>query len=390
VKFSQSSYLHLFAAKRAIESPDFRLALYKKPLYFSPVLRNYAALTRNDADILTRVGNWLTLTESSETPPNGSFAQVAGDDDISATSIEDLLRQLSPPKREEGQPSQGNKDSSAMDSPAEWVDNWLDHAEDSDHEPFPLVDIEEATPFIRIMTLLTLTSNILRDSELVKDLKLKKKVLHRALVIWGKLVDLLETDEEFQQFIRSLAVNFSEMLEIPENRFDSFADNFCAMTPVLTGLSGISIALASRKLLRSLDACFADPDFISNTVASVMGALMGFALHEPGWTKYFAEVEEKHARVKAVRSVLMKLGQMSYYQDSLDSDDEARLLKFLVSLYAQKVAPRTASDRKKYEAMIAQQLKTNRIMSQARQQDIERRDSAEIESGEIGEASNPA
>ena len=48
IKFSQSSFLHLFAARRAVESRDFRIYLCEDPLFFPPIIQHYAALARND------------------------------------------------------------------------------------------------------------------------------------------------------------------------------------------------------------------------------------------------------------------------------------------------------------------------------------------------------
>jgi hypothetical protein len=367
VRFAQSSYLHLFAAKRAIESNEFRQTLYQAPLYFSPILRHYAALTRNDPDILMQVEHLLTPKEPIDTPSiGGSFSDVAGDaDSISAKSIEDLMRQLSlPGGQEEEQLNELNE--SEEDDTSELVATWLDHVEDVDKEPFPLEDIEDAEPVVRIMAALALVSNVLRDSELVKDLKLKERVLRRTLVIWGKLVDLLDVDEGFRLFWGAVSEKFSALAGIPEEHHSKFVERFCEVAPVLVGYSGISANLSSRKLFRSLDSCFEDEDFMSNAGGAVMGALVGFDLHEPGWSRYFIEVQRRHGRVKAVRTALRYFAEMSYYNDPLDRDDADRLLDFLVHQYIQRVEHRSAADRKRHEARISQQLRKNQTLARSR------------------------
>ena len=173
------------------------------------------------------------------------------------------------------------------------MDTWLDHVDDSDSEPFPLEDPDAAGPTARIMAALTLVSNVLRDSELVKDLQLKERVLHRTLVIWGQFVDLLDADDELRQFWRALAEKFSVWVGMSDTRRERFVDQFCDMASVLVGYGGISATLSSRKLLRCLDACFSDSDFASDTRGSVTGALMGLDIHEPGWTRYFVDVQTK-------------------------------------------------------------------------------------------------
>ncbi len=52
VQFTQASFLHLFAARRAMESQAFKERLFANPLYFAPIIRHYAALTRDDPAVL--------------------------------------------------------------------------------------------------------------------------------------------------------------------------------------------------------------------------------------------------------------------------------------------------------------------------------------------------
>jgi hypothetical protein len=385
VRFAQSSYLHLFAAKRAIESEGFRHILYDDALYFSPILRHYAALTRNDADILVRVEQLLTPAEPSNPSANGSFSHVPeGDDNISEASIEDLLGELSLSGMDGEAPEEAaEEDGDTETDSSEWLDSWIDRLEESDREPFPLESIEDAEPITRVMIALTLASNVLRDSELVKDLPLKERVLHRSLILWGKLVSLLEADDAFRDFISSVAVEFAEALRLAKSRREEFVENFCDMAPILFGLTCISDSLSSRKLLLSLDACFTDSDFMNDAGGSVMGALLGFDIHEPGWTKYFTKTGQRHERIKAVRIILMKLAEYSYYHEPLDRHDEDRLLEFLVHLNVLRVRVRNAADRKNHEVSIAEQFRRNRILAKSQKRTVERGAiSAQIESPE--------
>lgn len=364
VRFTQSSYLHLFAAKRAIESPAFRATLYDDPLYFSPIIRHYAALTRNDADVLLRVEHLLVPIDPASESKAASFSEISDDvDEISATSIEDLVSRLSLSAREDEQSEQ--PETARREDLPEWEDV-LDRVEDTDKDPFPLEDIEDAPAVVRVMAALTLVSNVLRDSELVKDLKLKDRVLHRTLVIWGKLVELVDADKEYRQFVADIANVFGKILEMSDSRRAKFVQDFCDSAPVLMGFGGISANLSSRKLLRSLDACFGDEEFVNDAAASVMGALMGFDLQEPGWTKYFLEVQHRHGRVIAVRTVLRQFAMMAYYEELLSEEDVKRLHEFLVRQYIQGVAPGTPSNRKSYEARISQELRKNRAIMSSR------------------------
>jgi hypothetical protein len=373
VKFAQSSYLHLFAAKKAIESKDFRDALYEDPLYFSPILRHYAALTRNDAGLLRRVERLLMPTEPIGSPAkDGIFSDVEDADDLQVNSIDDLVHRLSLSGDHRDEEDE-EPDEVELDESTDPMDDWLDQDHDTDREPFPLENIEDAAPTVRIVAALALVSNVLRDSELVKDLPLKERILHRTLQIWGKFVDLLHANDGFRDLSRELADGLAEAWGMSDRRRAKFADEFCEMASMLIGLQAISGTLSSRKLLRSLDACFNNEEFVTDAGGSVMGALLALDIGEPGWAKFFTEVQLRHGRVKAVWITLLNIAQTAYYSDGLDERDSDRLLQFLVNQYMLRVSYRSALERKGYADRIARQLKQNRILNRSRMQPLEDR-----------------
>lgn len=369
VKFSQSSYLHLFAAKRAKESEAFRKKLYEDMLYFTPIIRHYAALTRNDGDLLGRVEQLLLPSDPTISETNGrNFSAIPGNE-FPESSIEDLLGQLSLPANETSPDNERNKNLDAPDEPDDSFDStdaWLDQVDGGDREPFPLENVEDAPPIMQIMTALALVSNVLRDSELVKDLALKKRVLLRTLLIWGKFVNLLDSDEDFVRLWQKVANELCDLINISEARRSKFVESFSSRAPVLMGWHGVSCTLSSRKLLRSLDACFADSEFRLNPAGSVMGALMGYDIHTPGWPKYFMQVQDEHGKIRAVSDTMRLVAQDAFYHETLANSDTEQLLSFLVSHYSRRVNHRTAADRKHHEARIAQRLRQNQILMRSR------------------------
>jgi hypothetical protein len=365
VRFAQSSYLHLFAAKRAIESESFRKMLYDDPLYFSPILRHYAALTRNDPEVLRRVEDLLGAAGTATM--TGKAFGIVDETDVppGPGSIDELVASLSLSAREDLDTDAEASGSKSNDL-ARRADDWLDRVADSDHEPFPIEEISDAPPVIQVMAALTLASNVLRDSELVKDLDLKQRVLKRTLRIWGHFVDLLEVDEDFQALWRALAEAVFVGHDISEQKKRNVVDQFCDMAPVLMGLGGIAAYLSSRKLLRALAECFQCEDFVTDSASSVMGALMAFDIQDPGWTKYFAQVQADHSHVKAVHVVMRELGKLAYYFNRLSQEDAARLLQFLSNEYVEDLPPASPALRKTNVAKISQQLRKNRNLLTAK------------------------
>lgn len=66
VRFAQSSYLYLFAAKQAKEDPPFKEELIDDGLFYSKIITHYASLVRNDQGVLERVHALVDREECSD------------------------------------------------------------------------------------------------------------------------------------------------------------------------------------------------------------------------------------------------------------------------------------------------------------------------------------
>lgn len=374
VRFSQSSFLHLFAAKRAVDSPEFRERLYARPLYYAPIIRHYAALTRNDPEVLKRVEELLGTAADVQTEGR-SFKLV---EQVNApTSVEELVAQLAIPEgpdRDDARVDTAAPSESDHDV-ADHFDVWF--LEERDPDPFPVEEIENAPPLVRVVTTLGLVSNVLRDSELVKDLVLKERVLFKLLAVWGKFVELLEDTEDFQQFMRALAQALAEsLIDDPAER-PEFVTDFVESSAVLSGMGGMSATLASRKLARPLHQLFEGQPLLDSVGASVMGALLGFELQQPGWAEHFRAVEKRHGDVYAVSSVMRRFGLAAYYSPKVRPQEIEALHEFLVDLYARRLGPMSDLSRKARRAEISQKLRKNRATLATRTQAPKK----ELESG---------
>jgi hypothetical protein len=359
VRFSQSSFLHLFAAKRAIRSGAFRSVLFDRPVHYAAIIRHYAALTRDDIQALHTVERLLGSAADDPTVSGRSFDI---EERSSPVTIERLLAKLeiseqSAPIGPE-RPRQNDPDS---------YEDWLDRLDRDDIAPFPAEDLENLPPATQIINVLVLVSNVLRDSELVQDLGLKERVLRQTLVVWAKLVDALDADPDYQEFLDSLAEELAVSLNVPAGKQDHFKLNFMESGAVLTALGGMSATLASRKLTRQLDRSMGDDHFVRNVGPALMGALLGFDLQAPGWSRYFLDIHRRHGRVKAVSLVLHGLARSAYASETLRPDDTEALETFLVEqLESRSTAPGNELQAKQNRARLAQALRRQRMTALAR------------------------
>lgn len=355
VSFTQSSFLHLFAAKRAVRSREFLQSLLERPLYFSSIIKHYAALTRDDPTVLREVESLLDQALTTETVGT-HFSELASPPEIESVDDDVVARRQAAPM-----PS--------VTDDAEDIEEWIQSLDIGDPSPFPVHAIEDAPFSIQVMEALALVSNVLRDSELVDDLELKQRVLHKALIVWGKLADILEADETYQEFLARLGERIAESLPLSKGKREEFVEDFCDLGPIMTSAGGIAATLASRKLARLLDRLFEESDFVEGAEAAIMGAMLGVQLRVPQWPRYFTTVRELHGPKKVVNVVLRRFAISAYYSPATRDDEAAGIETFLIDQYlAQKpaLAGRALKERRD---SLAQSLRANRALAAARRKE---------------------
>lgn len=362
VSFPQNAFLYLFAAKRAAASSEFRSFLYERPYYFGPVLRYYAGLTRSDPEVL-RVVEDLLWNDSSWGPAPGSIFErdlERGTADSSKT-VDELVEDI----RLEA-PEKGNTDDHihADDDTDPYL---LDQLDNRDRPtPFPLDDPEDVPHVARMMGILSVVSNILRDSDLVPDPQLKQRVLHRTLLCWGLMVEAFNADGGFGDFSQRLAEAIAEQIGYKDERRNDFVRRFTRSMPFLIGVGGVLSTLASRKLLRSLDCLYADEAFTGDPRSSVMGAAMAMAIQESGWSAYVQATMDGHADTVAIRDPLQRLTRHAYTYLHLSPEDEHTLRVLLARHLSRDVNASSESARKMAADKIAQQLRQNRLLASSK------------------------
>lgn len=350
VRFTQASFLHLFAAKRAARSPLFLQALYERPLYFASIIRHYAALTRDDPEVLRNVEALLDKAAAYETRgPN--FAAAAAPPPL---SVDDGMFTGDPFEDDEEPPGGGAE-----------LEDWLDNFRQEDPAPFPVQPMEDAPLAAQVLTAVALVSNVLRDSELVDDLQLKERLLRKTLLVWGKTVDLLEEDDVYMQFLARLAARLAETLGVSRPKQEAFIDEFREMGAMMTAAGGISATLASRKLSRLLDGLFEQAAFRDDVRSAAMGALLGYSVRGTRWTEHFGTVRALHGDKRAVNVSLRRFAIAAYYATPLSEDEAAGLERFLVDQYLAGHPEKNHSESTRRRAALTQQLRDNRAIAAA-------------------------
>lgn len=271
VKFRQSAYLHIFAARAARLDPMLVERLKRRPLYYSTIIRNYAALQRSDQGLVEWASDMLSYIETESRQETGMYGRIT-DAELKA-NVEDVakLAELGADSQEDAEDvgrlttvaTDGSTEhdrapeSQVLDSGsgAELSDSDpYDAMLDNDREPFPSSDLENAPIDIRMEAQLALVSNILRDSELVENPALKEAVLDRTLRAWGVYMNYVYESPTINAMVNQLAEVIGERLEFSDERSLRFKARLTESWSMFSALVGIGENLATIKLQRALKA----------------------------------------------------------------------------------------------------------------------------------------
>ncbi|SLH43962.1 SIR2 family protein [Mycobacteroides abscessus] len=336
VKFAQSSYLFLFAAKRASEDLDFRKFLLSKPLVYSPVLTHYAALVRNDADLLQEAYSLVCSTNGPA--QNAKIFGTRTDDSSDLSPAITRLIELAdrsdgakdaPEAAGHGEAADAN---SASTDGTDHVEYLLDHALSGDIEPFPVDDIDDGPDTFRALTALNLVSNVLRDSELVPDPELKGKTLSATLTLWAYWVSMLETDSGFTEICTRMADALCTVSKANESKRAEVTHLIVTEMPLLAAATSMNSALASRKLDIPLQLCLKQALDVGNLPLAAMAVVLAVGSQSPSWTQNFHDLAKRHSGKETVFDVLVKIARLQYVQGSPNSTQMKDIESFLTTI----------------------------------------------------------
>lgn len=315
VRFTQSSFLHLFAAKAVVKQTLTLDKVLERPLYYSQLIRAYAALVRHDASLLRSLLGLLGgRSPNAESPIYAESEPGPAPADLEVRILESAAV---PP------PSSSHQDPPEFPDPLE--------SDDKDVLPFPQTTDEDLTELARYTQSVDLLSAVLRDSEEVADLDLKTEALRRVLEGWGHTAEALVDDEAFGELVASIRKAFEPSPD--KGITQEEAEDFARMLPFIIIMVGIHASLASRKLLMILNRLIAEEKLQTDSRLAVPAALLAYAIEEPGWEQQWARLLENFERQWVVREVMARFLFVAYVEADSGSDTDRRLGEMLVSQY---------------------------------------------------------
>jgi hypothetical protein len=352
IVFARSSYLHFFVAKRAIHDQAFRDLLLEKPLYFSAALSNYAALSRRDGELLDAIRGLLEREEWDRTP-GGVFDEIpeievptlgpAGDDGDEGME----------PDRDEERAASGVRRRDPLDTMG-----------DEDYPAFPMSDESGFPPTIRLLRSLELVSTVLRDSDQVEDLELKREILVEVLTHWGIFMSVIGHDTAFKDLLM-------QMLEETDGLgtgFDPAKDDpeeFMRFLPAAIALGGVTVNLVSRKLSSVLRRAMADEQLRESDEGVVAASFFVYSLREKGWVTRLNELLEGRGNIWVVRNFFVWNLVNVYVSDAARGESE-ELLEMVLDIIQQSTKYDSERSRLRYRDSIKKQIEAAKTRSLTR------------------------
>lgn len=358
VQFRQHVYLHIFAARRCRSDDDLVEKLKQRPLYYASTIRHYAALQRDDIDLLRWAVEYAAELESTLPSADGVYRR------LEAAELEVPIKALERPKKEKANEASGDvahasdaghdSETAANDVQAATAIAASDDgatsaaavAPDSDDDfdpfdvlepkkrsPFPAHDLDSAPFDVSLIQKLTLVSNILRDSELVQDAGLKEQALGRALRGWGLLMGVLYESDQIKDLVERVFDAMSKATDLSESQKAVFLPRFMELWSVVMASAAIAEELATIKLERAVTRILTS-ESASESVHLLLPAMMlTLQANDSRLNPVVRELLLKHHDNAAVRAFVEFVLRLEYFAAKGGSRKAEELEEFITDFW---------------------------------------------------------
>ncbi|KUN45394.1 hypothetical protein AQJ27_20855 [Streptomyces olivochromogenes] len=365
IYFCQPMVRPLLAAYRLDSSAELRGLVLAGPLDHGQVIRHAAALRRNDMALLRTVNEMFRSLRSRVGDGSSDLfaARAAKDGWRGSEDAEAVLEEFWPADMpyEAPEPSaQVREDFTVMlDELKDHVDTIRAMAEVERHgDAFSRSDFEAFSEGLDLL------ADVLRSSELVRDLDLKRQTLQLTLNGYGVRAALMATEWK----VRGIRKVFEEALAGSVDRLELTADDFDELlsrielfSPVISSYTALSQALASGKLSKLTDEALSERDFVEQPGQALMAVLLVRRMGDRDWIRHASRVVKLHGERKVVSEVLRFFAMSSYLQSDLGREDVTALESLLADIATQRKELPSGPARGQHRTHMLQGLRNRRM-----------------------------
>lgn len=325
IGFQRSTYLELMAGNSAKADPNFRKTVFAAPIALASIVRTYAAMSRDDEEVLKVVEAELDNLPVVEL--NGRvFGAVKK---IAPSPDQDALSERSESDAETGVEEDLSTGTTNQDeSPEELL--VYDDSDDSDTPAFLLTRLEDIPQWRLMMYTVDLASRVLRDSDEVRNQDLKARVLTKLLDGWAAFAELYEREVEsstdLDDLIRTFFENDGETDGKEHEKLRSF---LTLLLPCILTDSGIRYCLSGPSLtarLKTIDLSESrNPEF-----AALIRTIVLYSSGGTAWIDTLESVEGGALKSFFCAYFTASLARFAYVTDtSLTENELTKIRAFL-------------------------------------------------------------
>ena len=294
VSFRHPALLHLFMGHWMLETPAHRVEMLKDCRQNAEVIRFAAGIKRNDEEILVQVGAHVREIVDTLGPA------------ITAERIDGIL---------EGIESKGFWDAEQLDAALSWlparrtvagIDAQGDRIADAFSRGGDLLTGPRAETARRLNEAVCLLSDVLKNSDLVDDVVLKREMLETAISGWLLLIGVLLIEDANEESFRDLIVKL--VADKLDELSDIEADDLTVII-VSVVLFIISVSLQGRlgswTLSTIVEATLDNPEFVGSTTSNCLTTWLYAYIGTAGWPRRLEKLLETLPRNSLLRDATL-------------------------------------------------------------------------------------
>lgn len=311
IRFQRAIYLELLAGIAAKDDPEFRDLIFASPLELTSIVRMYAAMARNDTEVLDVVAKELDRINVQQ--PSGSIFASVRRQDAPRALFGDRLNV---------EPDEDNASDSghAVDREPDRT-LYYDRSDDSDRPAFLAARIEDLPPARVAMLVVDLASRVLRDSDEIRDQEAKREYLGRLLQSWVMFLDLWQAELAAEPHLDEVIAKIYDKPDAQPDELEAFKHSILRVVPAHITYSGLSYCLSSPTLDRLLTEFRTDSVELGEW-AALMRTVTLFAGRSTKWIDTLGDLSEAAIKSWFSASFVATLARYAYIADGRLQDDQ--------------------------------------------------------------------
>lgn len=359
IAFRHPALLHLFVGQWMLEKPANKWEMLEDCGANRGPISHAAALKRNDRELLEKVGAYSA----------GVIGEIAGK--LPRERVDELLEGFEAVDTWAGE----RFDEVLSIMPERKTRAELDAEVDRIAETLDVKGVPLESPAVLALNELdratTLLSNVLRNSELVADVDLKRELFEQALEGWILMIGAMIAEDAEEGSVRRLVEEMTEEHADDEEEGELVTRFVLMLMVIITGAAA-QHRLGGQQLAETIEASLDNPKFAESSTAFALAVWIEAKLELPEWPARLEELLDRLPSKNFLRNATVAFA-VSIHRSTPDEAMARRIREVLARHLAPEIKPGQGASvqREVARAKIAESLLQSRRAWQAGDPDPE-------------------